>query len=243
MSNYRVPFFCRKNIAGFLTLGFFLLHFSGVAQTTSIKESWEPLLKEPGLAEYFSGVFESLGIHVAETGEEVTIVHKTDHFEIKNGISRTDVDYAVTIREANVMNMAGHGKDGIIDAYESYRIMSVLFTPLTRAALENPMMNKALPQKLAGIENHVHVYLESPANDEFVAHTLLFHNKKWLVIEGIHGEARRIFRMSPDQALEYQREVFKAEKTNTRKAWKKFMKFYLDWRKGVSVEAGKNAYK
>jgi len=45
--------------------------------------------------------------------------------------------------------------------------------------------------------------------------------------------------MNPEQTIEYQREVFKAQKENTRKSWKKFMKFYLDWRKTVSVETEK----
>lgn len=216
-------------------VGFVLMAIATHAQAQSVKELWQPLLNQPGMATYFSGLFETLGIRIAETGEEVTVTHRIDHFEIAEGIVDSAVDYVVDLRQENVSNLLQHGADGQVDSYESYRIMAVLFTPLTRAALQNPMMNKSFPQKLAHIENHVHVYLKSPANDEYVAHTLLYLNKKWLVIEGIHGDAKRIFTLKPEDALVYQREVFKAEKADTRRAWKKFMKFYLSWRDTVSV--------
>lgn len=214
-----------------------LLLLPAFAQSESVKKAWEPLLDQPGLAFYFSGVFESLAVTIEETGEQITVLHHGNRFELRDGISEVVTDYSVTLKLANIRNMAEHGKDGKIDDYESYRIMSVLFTPLARAALENPMMNKSFAMKMADIENHAHVYLESPTNDEYIAHTLIFLNKKWMVIEGIHGNAKRVFRMSPDQTLEYQRAVFAAQKENTRRAWKKFMKFYLDWREFVSVEA------
>lgn len=213
---------------------FIFLSLSGFSQSPSVKEAWVPLLKMEGLAEYFSGLYERLGIEIEETGEKITVVHKGSYFELEDGVE--NVDYLVELKLENIKNMSSHGEDGKIDAYESYRIMSVLFTPLTKASLENPMMNKPFQQKLAGIENHVHVYLESPTNDEYVAHTLIFLNKQWMVIKGIHGAAKRIFRMSPDQAVTYQKEVFKAQKAGTRKAWRKFKKFYLDWRKDVSKE-------
>lgn len=210
--------------------------YDSSAQNESIKELWKPLLSQAGLANYFSGIFESLGIQIEETGEKVTILHLNSHFEMIEGVDEDKVDYYVSLKLENITNMSAHGADGQIDANESYRIMRVLFTPLTKSALENPMMNKSFAQKMAHIENHIHVYLESPAKDEYVAHSLIYINKKWVVIEGIHGDAKRIFRMSPNETIEYQREVFKAQKINTRKSWKTFLKFYLKWRETVSVE-------
>ncbi|MBD3637151.1 MAG: hypothetical protein HUJ25_07360 [Crocinitomicaceae bacterium] len=201
----------------------------------SVEDMWKPILKHDKLATYFSGMWESLGINVKETGEKITVLHQGDHFDLKKGVDEDNVDYNVFLKEENISNMAKHGEDGKIGEYESYKIMSVLFTPFVKAALKHPMMNKSCQMKLANIENHVHVYLQSPTNEEYAAHTMMFINKQWVVVEGIHGEAKRVFKMSPEQAIVYQKEAFKAQKLNTRKGWRKFKKFYLDWRKEVSV--------
>lgn len=200
----------------------------------SVKASWSTILKEKNLAVYFQGMWESLGINIEETGEKITILHHKDHFEMLDGVDDETVDYNVFLKLENVINMAAHGEDGEIDAYESYKIMSVLFTPFVQATLMHPMMNKSCQMKMANIENHVHVYLKSPTNDEFVTHTMIFINKQWVVIPGIHGVAERVFHITPAQAIDYQKEAYSAQKVNTRKSWKKFKKFYLIWRKTVS---------
>jgi len=198
-------------------------------------EAWQELLNKPELADYFSDIFTNLGIEVEETIEKFTVHHKGDHFTLSQGINKDEVDYSVKIKLENVRNMASHGKDDKISTEESYRILSVLFTPLTEASLKMPMMSKSLMRRIAGIENHIHVYLMSSNGKEINAHTLVYLNKKWMVIEGIYGDALRTFKMSPDQALDYQRHVFVAMNKNTTKEWRKFKKWYIDWRKDVSI--------
>lgn len=207
---------------------------SGLSMAQSAKEIWQPILSHGQLAQYFEGMWERLGVSIEETGEELTVVHKGDHFELLDGIQADSVDYIVEIKLENLTNMAGHGADGVIDEKESFRIMSVLFTPFVQATLEHPMMNKSFQMKLVNIENHIHVYLHGPSGEESASHTMIFINKKWLVVEGIHGEASRVFHMTVEQAIEYQREAFLAQKLDTRKSWKAYKKFYLKWRKGVS---------
>lgn len=209
-----------------------------VPDSLSVKKHWEPILSESKLATYFSGMWESLGITIEETGEKITVIHKGDHFELVDGIIEDSVDYNLNIKLFDVRNMASHGSDGAINADESFRIMKTLFTPLVRVSLQHPMMNKSFQMKLAGIENHVHVYLKGPNEGQIATHTMIFINKKWVVMEGIHGEAEREFNMTVDQAIEYQREAFMAKKEDTRKSWKKYKKFYLKWRKSVSNELG-----
>ena len=203
-------------------------------ETPSMK-AWSGLLDKPELAEFFSDIFDNLGIILEETNEKFTVHHKGDHFELSNGIDESNVDYIVNLKLENVSNMVKHGADEKISSQEAYRIMSVLFTPLTRASLETPMMKKPLLRKLAGIENHIHVYLISPDKSQITSHTLIFINKQWIVAKGIHGTAKRTFKISPEQAVEYQKHVFRAIKSNKAKEWKKFKKWYLKWRKDVSV--------
>ncbi len=208
---------------------------TALSAQTKTSDMWSALLDKPGLATYFDGIFKNLGLVIEETEESFTVVHKGDRFEIVDGINPETVDYIVPIRMQNMANMQKHGSDGKIGPYESYRIMSVLFTPLTRASLQHPMFRKKFQQKLVGIENHVHVTLKSPTNDEATSHTLIFQNKTWFVVPGLHGEAKRSFEITPEQAIEYQRQVFKAQNTNKKSELNKFKKWYLQWRKSVSV--------
>lgn len=208
--------------------------FLNAQNTKSLIKAWDHLLNKPELANYFTDVFVHLGITVEETQSKFTVHHMGDHFTITEGINKDSVDYIAHLKLENIKRMAKHGDDNAISEYESYRILSVLFTPLTRASLKNDMMTRPLMRKFAGIENHIHIYLISPDGSEKTAHTLIFVNKEWMVIEGIHGNAKRTFTLLPSQALEYQRHVFTAISTDTNKEWKNFKNWYLNWRKGVS---------
>lgn len=197
--------------------------------------AWDQLLDKPELANYFADIFEDLGIVVEETGEAFTVHHKGDHFTLTEGVDEQKVDYVAHIKLENVKNMAAHGEDATISSEESYRIMSVLFTPLTQASLKNPMLSKPGKRRLSGIENHIHVYLLSPDNKQMNAHTLIYLNKEWMVIPGIYGHAKREFKLTPQEALTYQKHLFHAMKTDTNKEWKQFKKWYMEWREGVSA--------
>ncbi len=201
---------------------------------TESMRAWEFMLNKTSIARYFSGIFNELGIYVRDTGEEFTVIHKVDRFEMKKGLMES-CDYVVEITSQNVANMSSHGKDDAIDADESFRIMSVLFTPLTEASLKNPLLSKPFYRMLAGIENHIIVYLEHPTKELEIAHTIIYLNKEWMVIPGAHGNARRIFRLNPSQAVDYQKHVFAAIQAGSLGEWQSFKKWYLDWRKSVSI--------
>lgn len=201
---------------------------------TPSMQAWESMLNRTSIARFFSGIFNVMGIRVQDTNESFTVHHKEDHFELSPGIAGK-VDYLVDLQSENISNMQSHGADGVIDANESFRIMSVLFTPLTSASLDQPMLKNPFLRMFSGIENHIIVYLEHPTKDESVAHTILYLNKEWLVVPGAHGNAKRIFRINPSQAIDYQRKIFRAIQEDSSAGWKAFKKWYLNWRKDVSV--------
>jgi len=201
----------------------------------SMKE-WEELLDKPQLADFFNGIFDNLGIIVDETSEEFTVHHKGNHFTLSKGINKASVDYTVHLKPENIANMKRHGSDEEISSDEAYKIMSVLFSPLTKASLDHPMLKKPLKRKLAGIENLIHVNLISNNNKNITSHSLIFINREWIVAEGIHGTPKRTYSITPEQALDYQRHIFKAIKNDTRKEWNRFRKWYLTWRKNVSTK-------
>lgn len=207
---------------------------TSIAQETRAVDTWSGILNKPELATYFGGVFNKMGFIIAETNEEFTVIHHGDHFTIENGIDSKSVDYVVNLKMENVTNLVAHSSDNTIDEHESYRIMAALFTPLTEASLTSPTMSKPLMRKMADIENFIHVNLNGP-DGETVSHTLIYLNKSWTVIPGKHGNAKRVFNLSPKDAIDYQRQVFIALQANNMKDWKAFKKWYITWREGVSV--------
>lgn len=215
-------------------LATFILFSASYSQAQTSMESWESLLNKKQLADYFSGIFNTMGFVIEETKEEFTVIHHGDHFMTEKGINRDKVDYVVKLKLENIENMQKHGDDNAIDPSESFRIMSVLFTPLTEASLANPMLNKPLMRKMSGIENHIHVNLISPDKTDTVSHTLIYLNKSWIVVPDRQGNARRTFNLTAQDAIDYQKQVFIAMQKDTMKGWKEFKKWYMNWRKNVS---------
>lgn len=208
-----------------------LLH----AQQSSA-DQWKPLLDQPKLAAYFSGIFNDLGIHVIETDEAFTVHHKGDHFEITDGIEPSEVDFVLDIPHEKIERMLLHGEDATIDEAESFLILGVLFSPMTQASLNTPFLTKRKNLKAGGVEALIHVLLLDPDGKNDQSHTLAFAGDQWLVIPGLHGEAKRTFRLDPQHALDYQRKLFEAKRENTSKAWRSFAKWYKTWREDVSSE-------
>ncbi len=132
--------------------------------------------------------------------------------------------------------MVKHAKDGKISPDESWQILDVLFTPLTKAVLENPELSESWLWKLAGVEDITHVFLINPTGGEASKHTLIYVKGQWLVLREIHGKPERIYRMSPEQSLEYQRAMHSAMQENTLRGWWKISGLYKKWRKTCSVK-------
>ena len=210
-----------------------------LGQETSSLKTWESILQTPELINYFNGIFNHLGILIDETGESFTIHHTGDAFIFEEGIINDKVDFIVPLHIENIENMVRHSEDGKISENESWRILDVLFTPMTRVTLETPVLSVNWRRKLAGVEDLTHVYLLNPSGKEASSHTLIYVKGQWLVLKGLHGSPRRIYRMTPTQSIEYQRAIFSAMQKDTLWGWWKFAKFYKKWRKSCSVNIKK----
>ena len=106
----------------FFLISFILVGVTSYSQTVpdslSVKKHWEPILKESKLAIYFSGMWESLGVTIDETGEKITVLHKGDHFELVDGVNEDSVDYSVKLRLFDVKNAASYAAEGGINSDE-----------------------------------------------------------------------------------------------------------------------------
>ncbi len=194
---------------------------------------WRAIVQTKEIVEVFKGLFDVMAITIEETGEELTVRMGEDRVNIDPGLP-DEYDFLVPIKLENVHNMVVHAADGRLDAFEIWRIIRVLFTPLTRETMRNPMMAKTLLRKLVGIEDLIHVQLLGPEAEQVGQHTLAFAGGQWLVLEGLHGLAGRTFAMTGEDCITYQKQVFRAIKAETFMGWLSFARWYVKWRPGVS---------
>tara|TARA_B100000686_G_scaffold340591_1_gene416526 strand:+ start:464 stop:1135 length:672 start_codon:yes stop_codon:yes gene_type:complete len=211
-----------------------LLSISFSEQTNSYMESWENIIQTSEVIEYFDGVFEVLGISIEETGEQFTVYHKGNSISLQKGIDPNS-NFIVPLKAYNIENMIAHSKDGTISPEESWRILSVLFTPMTKVTLQTPTLSVNWMRKFAGVEDLTHVYLISPNGKEANKHSLIYVKGQWLVLEGLYGKPRRTYKMNESDSLLYQRKIFAAMKKDSFMGWIKFGLWYKKWRKTVSI--------
>ena len=195
---------------------------------------WQAVAQTDELVDFFTGMFEVMGIVIEETGEEITVRVVEGKVQIEPGLPDR-CDFLVPLKMENVTNMVSHAADGRLDAFETWRIASVLFTPLTRETLKNPVMSRGMLRRLARVEDLIHVRLLGPEAEQVASHTLVFASGQWLVIEGLHGQARRTFSMTGEECVTYQKQVFKAMKANSIMGWIRFARWYGKWRSSASV--------
>lgn len=211
---------------------------SGTAGLSQSMQKWSTIVQTPELMDYFRDVFSKAGVTVEGSGqsegsEEFTVINDGNHFTFVPGIDK-DVEFIVPLKQENVQNLLNFASDGKFDAHESWRIVQILFTPLTRAALQSPNVRRNWLRVLAGVEPIIHVHLVDPNGGDAVRHTLAYAGDQWLVIPGLHGNAGRTYWLAPEQALNFQRQLYKALKDDTLGGWWQFSNWYREWRMTVS---------
>lgn len=199
-------------------------------------QAWKPLLNNAGLAAYFNGTFNYLGVYIAETGEKLTVHHLGSSFELSPGIDSARADFVITLHTEDVTNMVELGGDNKIDEAESFRIVRAIFTPITERELNNKFLTQKKYLKAAHVGEVIHVTLLNPdPKEKNYAHTLIYSNKQWIAAPGLLGKPASSLKLTPAQAIEFQRNLFIAHQANTQKAWLKFAKWYNTWKKTVTV--------
>ena len=195
---------------------------------------WQQVVQTDEIVEFFTDVFDVIGITIEETGEEITVRIGDGRIDIEPGLPEK-CDFLVPLKMENITNMVAHAEGGSLDEFAAWRIASVLFTPLTRETLKNPVMSNGILRRLGRVEDLIHVRLVGPDREQVASHTLAFTAGQWLVMEGLHGQPKRAFTLTGEQCVTYQRQVFKAIRANNMFAWTRFMRWYLKWRPGMSV--------
>ena len=199
-------------------------------------EVLQTVAADPQVVAFVAGAFERLGVHVLDTGEAFTCIHRGDRIDFEDRIVHGRVDYTVEVESAGLEHIGQQVRAGAFAETARFRVVRVLFTPATAAMLtDQPVLSHPLVRRLAGVENLIHVRLVAPTPDEEDGtHTLVYAAGQWLVFPGLHGRARRTFTLSTEEALDYQRHVFAAVRTDAFAEWLRFGRWYRRWRRGVS---------
>ena len=202
-------------------------------QTDRTVDLWRAVEQTDQIVSVLVGMFEEIGITIEETGEKLTARVKEGTIQIDPGLPEK-YDLLAPLKLENVHEMVLFTADGRLDESEIWRIIAVLFTPLTRETLRTPVMSKAILRKLAGIVDLIHVQLLGPEAEHVANYTLAFVSRQWLVIRGSHGQARRKFTLTSEEYMTYQKRVFNTIKANNFLGWMRFARWYAKWRPSVS---------
>ena len=198
--------------------------------------AWSGIVQTPEVVSYFSGLFDTVAVTVTETGEQFTVTHTDQAITFAPG-ANPDARFHVNVTQQNVANLVAHAQDGKLDPWESWRIVQVMFTPITQAALQQPVFASQWLRAISGVEPLIHVYLDNPKGDEYVAHTLAYAGDQWIVLPGLYGLPKRTFHLNPEQAIEFQRRLFGAMQADSWRTWWEFASWYKEWRATISKDS------
>lgn len=209
-------------------------------------EKFKLIHRYPAARDFFSILFESVGIRVVNTGEEFSCYHRGTHIDFEELLDESRVDYTVELSIEQVDSLVELMSVETINDVRRYRILKTLFVPAIEASVNpfpclkgvvasTPFGSNGLLRRLLHMEDILHVYIISPIQGEpDIGHTLVFANRSWHVAPGLHGAPGRVFRLTIDEALKFHRYSYNALKSNTMLGWLKFGRWYLRWRRRVS---------
>jgi hypothetical protein len=196
-------------------------------------------IQHPHVIEFFRGLFDSAGVRVTDTGETFTADHTGTNVVFTEGVNEDRVDFTVEITSAQIDLLLQYAGDGVLDDYERFRIMAVLAAPATEGALKRPAIKskflRSILFKIGRAESLMHVTLASPHGDSDIGHTIAYVDGAWTVTPGLHGDVPHVYRLTVDDAVEYQRRMLAARKAKSITTWLAFARWYGKLRKRVTV--------
>lgn len=202
----------------------------------SVMEQWQTAMQSPEVVTFFRGLFDRAGVRVGATGEAFTCVHEDSRIAFTSGLQEP-LDFIVDIAPEQAQAMIDNVGDGVLSERERFRIMAALATPAARSALARPIIRnrflRAALLKVGRAETLMHMVLAAPPGEEDAAHTIAYVGGQYLVIPGLHGRVPHVYRLTVADAVDYQRRMMAARKSNTLRTWLGFARWYGQLRKRV----------
>jgi hypothetical protein len=201
------------------------------------QEQLEKLAKKSSAVAWFKGLFDKAHLEITDTGEKFTIVHHGDRVEVFSGFQAEKPNFVIPLESENISRLTAAFSDDAIDAQEQYRIVKFMLKPCLKAALEMPILNNKSLLQIVKVDDHWQEALLDPQGKEDEQVTVIHANKQWLVIPGYYGKPKRRLLLTPDQLLDFQRRVLKADSSGKVSEWVKLAQWYVKWREQISVAA------
>ncbi len=195
----------------------------------------EQLTRKKSVLDWFKGLFTQVHLEITDTGEKFTILHHGDSAEVVSGFHAKKPNFIIPLKSENVGNLVQAFSDDRIDAQEEYRIVKFMMVPCLRAALAMPILNNTAVHKIVKVDTHWQEVLIDPSGNEDLQLTIIYVNKQWLVIPGLHGTPTRRLALTPAQLLDFQRRVLAADASGKVSDWASLAKWYVDWREEITV--------
>ena len=208
---------------------------------SSSLETFRALVMNQEILGFFGGLFEVVGIRVVDTGEEFTCRLSGEAAEFAEGIDESGVDFVVDIQAFQVERLASHIRTGELDEVEQFRVLTNVFGPVANSGFNHPAVGMFMTGRFFSWfikrRNITHMHLRSPNSSEEpdVEYSLLFVNRQWLLVPGLHGTPERIFEIDIERGLALHRELVAATKADHWRRWMAFAGWYKRWRSEVEV--------
>ncbi len=197
-------------------------------------QKWSVIAQSPQVAAFFKGTFDALNFRVAETGERFYLMHEGSAMSVNGGrTGKADLDVSVTQRQVDAV--AQLAADGKLDDADAFTMMRILFSPISRAFLTGSFLTNPIILQLAGVEDLIHITFWTDGKPESSSVTLKAEGLHWAVIDGLEGRPKRVFRLNPDDSLDYMHHVFVTRKSMNPQDWIAFVDWYKRWREKVSI--------
>lgn len=184
---------------------------------------------------WFSGLFNQIHMHITDTDEKFTILHKGDSFEVITGYHADNPNFVIPLQSENISNLKLAFSDDLIDAQEEYRIVKFMFKPCLRAVMDMPVLRNKKLSKILKVETHWQEAIVDPQGNEDEQLTIVFVNNQWLIFPGYNGVPERRMLFQPNQLLEFQRRILEADEKNNISSWIEVANWYIKFREEATV--------
>lgn len=188
----------------------------------------------------FEGLFDRMGVNVIETDEEFTAIHHGSNISFESGIDPNNVDFILNIYGYQVDYVINNIVTGYTDELAKFYLIRQFFISTPQGKnnlLNNPLVSNPVLRWMIKGKNIVHVYLLSPDLElEKDARFTLFHlNGHWNIAQGLVSKPKRIFRITVEDAMELEKNIFSGMRNNSLKNWMQLTKWYVNWRSRVEA--------
>ena len=160
-------------------------------------------------------------------------------------IDKQCTEYTITITQSELSKLVDDIDDDKIDSAELLEMWKVLFTQMTVQVFNKPIIYNSIVFKTSPYLNKcIQVNLIDSKKVVVASHTLIYRDNKWNIELVASPNIERVWNMTCNDCMEYQRAIVNLIRSNTNTgwyniggkiAWLKFITMYISMRQRIST--------